>query len=171
MIRLGIKYSLAFVMLILLQVLVFNNLHLSIYVNPYAYILFILILPFEISGWLLLSLAFITGMTMDAFCNTVGMHSASLVFMAFLRPYLLKLIAPRDGYESGQSPHYGHMGIFWFLIYAGILTFAHHFVLFLAEDFRLDHFFILVFKSLISSILSIGIMFVLLLVSYKPSRY
>ena len=85
MIRLSIQYFLAFVFLILFQVLVLNNLHLSIYLNPYAYILFILILPFETPGWLVLSLGFVLGLIMDAFCNTLGMHSVATVLLAFLR--------------------------------------------------------------------------------------
>ena len=170
MISLTIRYGFAFAFLILFQVLILNNLHLSIFLNPYAYILFILILPFETPGWLSLSLAFLTGLTMDAFCNTLGIHSASIVLVAFIRHYLLLLMAPRDGYESGQSPHYGYMGITWFLIYTGILTSIHHLFLFLLEDFRLDHIFSLLFKSLLSSILSLALMTILLLVSYKPSR-
>ena len=165
-----IRYSAAFIFLIFFQVLILNNLHLSIYVNPYAYLLFILILPFEVPGWLVLSLAFFTGLIMDGYMNTMGMHSASTVFVAFVRQYLLQLIAPRDGYESGQSPHFGHMGISWFVIYAGILTFLHHLCLFLIEDFSIVNFFPLIFKSILSSLLSLVIMTILLLVSYKPKR-
>ena len=139
------KYSWAFVLLILLQVLILNNMHLSVYINPYVYILFILVLPFETRGWLILSLAFFMGIIMDSFCNTPGMHSAATVLIAFLRRYLLDVFAPREGYESGMSPHYRDMGIIWFLIYGGILTLIHHFFLFMLEDFPIG---ILLFKSI-----------------------
>ena len=165
-----LQYGFSFVFLIMFQVLVLNNLHMSIFINPYAYILFILMLPFATPGWLTLSLAFLLGLSMDAFSNTMGMHSAAIVFTAFLREYLLKIMAPRDGYESLQSPHYGFMGMTWFLIYAGILTFIHHLVLFLLEDFRMEKLFSLIFKSLLSTSLSLIIMTVLLLATYKPRR-
>jgi rod shape-determining protein MreD len=170
MIRLAVRYGLAYAFLILFQVLILNNLHLSIYINLYAYILFILILPFETPGWLVLSLAFMTGLTMDAFTNTMGMHSASIVLLAFVRQYLLKVIAPRDGYEAGFTPHYGQMGLTWFLLYAGILTLIHHLTLFIVEDFSLDNFFRLLLKSTLSALLSLTLMTILLLVSYKPRR-
>lgn len=170
MISLIFRYIFAFILLILFQVLILNNLHLSIYINPYAYILFILILPFDTSGWLLLSLAFLTGLTMDAFSNSMGMHSAAIVLVAFLRPYLLSVLSPRDGYGEGQTPHYSQMGMTWFLMFAGILTLVHHFTLFLAEDFSLDSIFTLILRVILSSIFSMIIMIVLLLVSYKARR-
>lgn len=168
MVRIVFKYVGVFLGLIFLQVLILNNLHLSIYVNPYVYILLILLLPFEIPGWILLSAAFVTGMTMDGFSNTMGMHTAATVLMAFLRRYLTRLIAPREGYESGQTPHYNYMGMIWFLSYASILTTIHHLALFLIEDFEIAHFFTVFFKAIISSILSIVVMVVLMLFTYKP---
>lgn len=170
MISYWFRYVLAFAFLTVFQVVILNNLHLSIYINPYVYILVILLLPFSTPGWIILSIAFFTGMTMDAFSNTMGMHSAAAVLIAFLREYLLKLMAPRDGYESLHSPHYSHMGLVWFLIYAGILTFILHYVLFLLEDFSFENVFSLLFKSILSTILSLIIMVILLLVSYKPRR-
>ena len=107
---------------------------------------------------------------MDAFANTLGMHSIAIVLMAFSRKYLLELIAPRDGYEGNMTPHYKNMGLVWFLIYAGILTLIHHFTLFLAEDFRLDQFLAILFKAILSSIFSLVIMSILLLASYQPRR-
>ncbi len=165
-----IRYSWAFISLILLQVLILNNLHLSIYINPYVYILFILILPFQTRGWLVLSLAFLLGIIMDAFCNTPGIHSSATVLMAFLRRYFLDLFAPREGYESGMSPHYRDMGMIWFLIYAGVLTIIHHFFLFLLEDFRLSYLLSSLLKAIVSSLFSLILMIILLLVSYRPKR-
>lgn len=170
MIRLVIRYAWAFILLILIQVLVLNNLHLSIYINAYAYILFILILPFETPGWLSLSLAFLLGISIDAFSNSLGMHAGATVFTAFMREFLLKVMAPRDGYDSGHSPHYGEMGLVWFLIYGGILTLLHHTFLFILEDFNFARFFYHLFKAILSGIFSLVIMLVLLLVSYKPKR-
>ena len=43
-----LKYLMMFAILIVAQLLVFNNIEFSGYVNPYVYVLFILMLPFEI---------------------------------------------------------------------------------------------------------------------------
>jgi len=67
MINSVIRYTVIFILLVLLQILLFNNIQFSGYVNPYVYIMFILLLPVEIPSWLLLILAFFTGMTIDIF--------------------------------------------------------------------------------------------------------
>ena len=168
MINTVIRYGLLFVFLILLQVLILNNLHMSVFLNPYVYVLFILLLPFETPGWLVLSLSFALGIILDTFSNTIGMHTSALVFMAFARKYLMSVMAPRDGYEQDKTPHYREMGLFWFIIYASILIFIHHFTLFVLEDFRMAYFFTAFFKSLLSGLLSLAIILVLMLFSYRP---
>ena len=168
MINLIWRYTLTFILLILLQVLVLNNMHLSFLLNPYVYVLFILLLPFESPGWLVLSLAFFTGLIMDAFCNTLGLHSMALVLMAFSRKYLLELMAPRDGYDQGEYPHYNNMGLIWFIIYAGILVLIHHITLFMLEDFKWSAFPTALGKSILSGIFSLVVMLVLMLFSYRP---
>jgi rod shape-determining protein MreD len=144
-----------FVLLILAQVLVFNNIEISGYINPYIYILFILLLPFETPDWLMLVLAFLLGLTVDIFSETMGMHTTATVFMAFIRPFVLSVIAPRDGYESGSYPRIHYFGFSWFLKYTAVLVFLHHWFLFTVEVFRLSEFFSIFFRSLLSAALTL----------------
>ena len=90
------RYALTFIVLLALQILILNNIKLGGYINPYIYILFIMLLPFEIPGWLLLILGFLTGLTMDAFAGTLGMHSTATLFIAFLRPFILSNISTHE---------------------------------------------------------------------------
>ena len=163
-----LRYGLLFVFLLLVQVLILNNIHMSILLNPYVYILLIILLPFETPDWIVLSIAFVLGMINDAFSNSMGMHMASSVLLGFSRQFLLRWFAPRDGYEQGQFPHYSNMGIVWFLLFAGILTFTHHLSLFLIEDFRWSYLLTSIPKAFLSSLLSLVIMLTLMLFSYKP---
>jgi len=149
------RYLLNFILLVLLQVFVLNNIQFSGYINPYIYVVFILTLPFETPKWLLLVLAFLMGISIDVFSNTPGMHSSATVFMAFLRPFVLKIIAPRDGYEPETSPHLRYYGGNWFLKYAAILVFAHHLFLFYIEVFRFSDFFATLLRAVLSSSFSI----------------
>ena len=155
MIRVFPRNIARFIILIIVQILVFNSIQFSGYMNPYIYILFILLLPFETPKWLLLTSAFILGFVMDIFSNTLGMHTAATIFMAFLRPYILNLISPRDGYESGTFPRISYYGTVWFTRYALILIFAHHFVLFYIEIFRFGNFFSTLFRVILSTALSL----------------
>ncbi len=155
MIKLFPRYLISFTVLVFLQVFILNNIQFSGYINPYIYILFIIALPFETPNWALLILAFILGLTVDLFSSTIGMHCSATVFMAFIRPYVLKVISPRDGYESETLPQLKYYGASWFIRYSAILIFAHHFVLFYVEVFRLTNFFTTFVRVVLSSIFTI----------------
>lgn len=155
MIRDSLSIISRFFLLVLLQVLVLNNIQFSGYINPYMYILFILVLPFETPGWLLLVSGFLLGISIDLFANTPGMHASATVFVAFLRPHVLKLIAPRDGYEGGEKPGIKDLGLEWFLKYSIVITVAHHLFLFYIEVFRFAGFFHTMGRVLLSSIFTL----------------
>jgi rod shape-determining protein MreD len=140
-----------FVVLVLVQVLVLKNIELGMFLNPFLYVIFILMLPFETPKELLLLLAFITGITIDMFYDTVGMHAAASVFVAYCRPSILKLFSPRDGYEFGVKPTIQYLGVPWFISYAGILIVLHHFVLFFIEVFHFSEFFFTLLRALTSA--------------------
>lgn len=149
-----LKFVLLFVLLVLSQIFVFNNIQLSGYINPCLYVLFILLLPYEIPGWALLALGLVTGLTIDTFMNTYGMHSSATLFMAFLRPYLLNLLADREDVDKKGSPSLANTGLVWFLKYTVILVLAHHFLLFFIESFSFTTFFATLWRVVLSSIVT-----------------
>lgn len=140
-----------FAILVLVQVLVLRNIELGMFLTPFLYVLFILMLPFETPKSLLLVLGFITGITIDMFYDTQGMHAAASVFLAYCRPSILKLFSPRDGYDFGVKPTIQYLGVPWFISYAGILIILHHLVLFYIEVFRFSEFFFTLLRALTSS--------------------
>ncbi len=150
-----LKYGLIFILLILLQVLLFNNIEFSGYINPWIYIMFILLLPCEISSWMLLIIAFLTGLTIDLFCGSPGMHTSATVLAGFVRPHVMRLISPRDGYETGSDPSMMIYGFKWYLIYTLIIVLIHHTALFYLEVFRLTDFFRTLLRVILSSLFSI----------------
>ena len=155
-----IKNILRFIFLVFFQVLILNNIQLSGYLNPFLYVLFILMQPFETPKWLVLILAFVLGISIDMFSNTGGLHAAASVFMAFLREPILKLIAPRDGYDVVQKPTIQQFGFGWFFSYAGILVFIHHFFLFYLEVFHFANFFSTFFRVILSSFFTLTLIFI-----------
>ncbi len=163
MIKILARNILRIIVLVLFQVFILNNVQFSGYVNPYLYVLFILLLPFETPGWLLLSLGFVLGLTIDLFANTPGLHASATVFTAFLRPAVLGFFAPRDGYVPGTFPRVYYYGFTWFLQYSAILILAHHLFLFYIEVFRLADF-LLTLRRVISS--SVFTLFLVVLSQY-----
>jgi rod shape-determining protein MreD len=146
-----VQIILQFVVLVLLQLLLFNNIRFSGFINPYVYVLFFILLPFDFSGTLMLLLALVMGLILDLFMGTPGVHSLATVLIAFIRPYVLNMIAPHDGYDTNTLPRVSYMGLIWFIRYAAIVIVIHHLVLFYAEVFSFAHFFFTLLKVLLSS--------------------
>jgi rod shape-determining protein MreD len=163
-----LRFGLIFILLVLLQVLLFNNIQFSGYVNPYVYILFILLLPIDVPSWLLLILSFVTGLIIDFFSGSPGMHTSATVLAGFVRPYILRIVSPRDGYESGSDPSMLNYGFRWFFFYALLVVLVHHTALFYLEVFRFAEFFRTMLRVLLSSIFSMT--FILLIEFYRRGK-
>ena len=146
-----IRYAGAFVLLITLQLLIFNNIEFSGYVNPFVYVMFILILPVAIPSWILLVLSFLTGFIIDLFCGTLGVHAFATVLAGFVRPWVLSLNVTADGAEAEMSPSSYRSGFRWFLIYTVTVVLVHHLALFLVEIFSLRYFFQTLLRVLLST--------------------
>ncbi len=141
-----------FLILVLLQALVFNNIEISGYIIPYIYILFIILLPFETSAAAMLLWGFALGFSIDIFAEKIGMHTASTVFIAFMRPFVLSIFAPREGYEKATNPRIYYYGLTWFVKYSLVIIFLHHLTYFYIEMFSIHDFFITLFRVVLSTL-------------------
>ena len=150
-----LKYIFSFILFVLIQVLVVNQIHLGWVVNPFLYIGFLILLPIETAGWLLLVLGFVLGITIDMFTNTPGMHAASSVLIAFIRPSLHRVMIPRDTFQPGTQPDVATFGIPWFLKYVIVMTLIHHAALFLLEAMSFQHVWVILVKAVGSSFVTI----------------
>ncbi len=155
MINTILRNIIRFIVLVLVQVLVIKNIELGIFINPFIYVLFILLLPFETPKWMLLLIGLFLGLTIDMFYDTIGMHATACVFMSFLRPSVLNWFSPREGYEYGMHPTIQYLGIPWFLSYSAILVFSHHLILFFVEIFRFSETPSTLLRVLISSLFTL----------------
>jgi len=145
---------LRFLLLVAAQVFIFNKINLGGYLNPMIYILFILLLPFEISGGLVLILSFFLGLSVDLFTGSIGLHAGAATFMAFLRPLSLRLISSTRDYESGLMPGVTDLGYVWFISYTVFLTFFHHLFFFSVEAFSFTELPMTLLRILLNTVLS-----------------
>lgn len=157
-----------FVLLLMLQILVFNRIDFYGFLNPYIYILFILLLPFETPGWLLLLLSFITGFSVDLFNGTLGLHAAASVFAGFARPAIVKLVGEKPDYDITTQPTLREMGFKWFLAYAATLTFLHHLALNFIDVFSFREFWQTFLRVILSSVFTL--LFILIIQYIFTSR-
>lgn len=146
-----LKNIIRFVVLLLIQVLVINNITFGAYIYPAFYVYFILLLPFETPGWLLLLSAFFMGIGIDFFSNSLGLNAAASVFVAFLRPGIMSLLKSKKEYEPGIVPGIRDLGFSWFFFYALIMILLHHGALFFLEAFTLKHLDQTIYRILFSS--------------------
>lgn len=146
-----LKNTLRFLLLVLLQVLIIQNINLTSYIILLPYIMLIILLPFETDKLIVLITAFFLGVCIDFFYDSSGLHAFACTTMGFARYYVLKYISPRDGYDSGVKPTVEEMGLAWFLRYAGTLVIIHHIFLFYLEIFRFSEFFSTLLRVILSS--------------------
>ena len=117
-----------FFIFIFVQVYVLDKVpHLHRFIIPYLYFLFILWLPFSVSRMGMLLIGFIMGMSLDFFTMTPGLHAAACVLIAYLRPFIINILTPKDPSEFNyREPSPKAMGWTPYLVYVLILTLAHH---------------------------------------------
>jgi len=140
--------------LVLTQVLILNQVQFSGFVNPYIYVLFVLLLPVSSPRYMVLLLAFLLGITVDVFSNSLGVHSFATVFVAYLRPIVIRVISNREE-DRNDYPGLAQNKIRWFLSYITIMVVIHHLALFYVEVFTLANFFETLVRVLLSSVFSI----------------
>ncbi len=165
-----IKIIIRFIILILLQVLIVQNIRLGSYIILFPYILFILLLPFETPKFLVLIIAFITGLTIDMFYDTAGMHAAACSLIGYLRYYILKLLSPREGYDQGMIPNVDSMGPIWFITYSALIIFVHNLFFFYLEIFRFNEFFKTLLRVILSSFGTFCFVYIVQFLFYKTDR-
>ncbi len=158
---------LRFFLLLLAQILIFNKIDFYGYINPYPYVLFILLFP--VNGnkyWLLLS-SFAIGIIMDTFMDSGGVHALACTALAFLRPSIFK-------FAFGLSYEYQTVKIYEKLsperfTFITISVLAHHFIIFVLEVFEIDLFLGTLLRIIVSSVFTI-IICILIIYMFKPNK-
>lgn len=151
--------SVRFLALLAVQLLIFNNIDLFGYINPYPYLLFLLVFPFTANRSLYIFIAFLTGLTVDMFGDSGGIHAAACLFLAYVRPYALH-------FAFGVSYEYNaiklsKVSFYERFVFISILVILHHLVLFLLEVFNLQNVLYTLNKTLVTSVFTIILCLVL----------
>lgn len=152
-----VKNIVRFILFISVQVFVLNQIPpLHHLINPYVYFLFILWLPFKIGRIPLMIIALITGLTLDFFTKTPGLHAAPCLLIAYFRPFLINLLITQEGAEANyEEPSIKSMGFPSYFMYVTLLSFLHHAFLFLLEALQFAGLWYFVGKTLLSVAISL----------------
>lgn len=161
-------HTIRFVALVFVQVLIFNHINFMGYINPYIYILFIVLFPVSNNRVILIMLSFLLGITIDMFLDTGGIHAGASVFIAYIRPVVLKSSFGMI-YEH-QTMKFNAVDFGSKLTYFTLLTVLHHIVLFSLEIFSISKILLILQKTLFSSIFTILLSVVITIIFSRKSK-
>ncbi len=161
-----LRYIAQFVGLIALQVLVLNNIELMGYMNPYLYIVFIIMLPANINRNLLLIIGFLLGLSIDVFEHSGGLHASATLLIAFIRPGLFRLMAGPSNQEINRM-NILTLGKVRFFILAAILVFLHHTWLFALEAFKMSELLQVIQRAFISGLFTLILIYLAQMLVYR----
>ena len=166
-----LKHIVRFIVLITIQVIVLNNVLFMGYINPYIYILFLLLLPFDTPRWLILISAFCLGISVDAFQNSMGLHAFSCVLIAYCRRSILHFLLPQLKNKKQNYLEFSlqEFGLQRALIFTSSIVFIHHFTLFFLEAFQIELLSVFL-RTLASSIVSITLLIIIQYLLFKEAR-
>lgn len=158
-----------FMLLVLGQVFIVNNLKLHTYFNPFIYFLFVLLLPVSTPPAITLLCGFFQGFVMDMYMETGGMHAMATTLIAFIRIYYLRYTLSKEQMDKGIEPVIANTGSTWFFIYAAFMVFVHHIVLFFAESFGFSEFLTTLQSILLSGLVSLLLLVLLHMLFFRVS--
>jgi len=167
-----LKNIIRFILLMFVQVFVLNRIPaLHHYINPYIYLLFILWLPFKTGRLQLMIMGFITGLVLDYFTKTPGLHASACVLISYLRPLLINLLIPQESSEINyEEPSITSLGFMPYFVYLLLLVFLHHSWLFLLEAIQFAGIMYFLTKTLLSVAVSLILTLVVELLFVRRQR-
>lgn len=156
-----------FVLLLAVQILVFNNMNFWGYISAFPYILFIILYPVNGNKSGLLVASFFLGLIMDMFCNSGGVHATACVLLAYFRPFFFK-------FSFGLSYEYQTVKLndvltperFTFILLSVI---THNFILFILESFQVSFILDVLLRTLLSTVFTM-ISCIILIYLIKPNK-
>ena len=156
-----------FGLLLAAQIIVFNKFDLFGFINPFPYVLFIILYPVNSNRSGLLVASFLLGITMDLFCNSGGIHAFSCLILAYFRPSIFK-------FAFGLSYEYQTVRLndslsperFSFIMISVLL---HHIILFSLEVFSVFLIWEIFYRTILSSLATI-ILSIIIIYLIKPNR-
>jgi len=153
-----IRHIVHFIGLLLAQVLVIDQVTfgtLNPFIGPIILGTSILILPVSWRGPKLLIAAFIIGLILDAFHNTLGINASAMLVTAFLRPYILRIIAPREGFETFFTPNVTTLPFGQYILYSSLIFLSFHLTYFAFESLNYQATLSVFIKAISSTIAAI----------------
>lgn len=162
------KEILLFMVLVLLQVILFNRISVFSMATPILYIYFLIKLPYGRNRFYVIISGFLLGLIIDVFLNTPGMNAAATTIVAAFRSVILNLFYPKNEYEDLVPGIYGESAAF--LKYTVVMVLFHQTLLFFIEAFTLFNFTDTMLRIGTSSVLTLILILALDSLSFRKEK-
>lgn len=149
-----IKQTGRFLLLLLLQVLLINNLQFLGVCHPYIYIFSLLVMPITLPRWADMLIGGVAGLILDMFCNSLGVHIAACIMLMYVRPHLIGAYVS-DRERLTDEIDIRSIGMVNFVKYTVLLVLLHHTMVFFLTAWSVQHFWFTLLEVVVSSIVSI----------------
>ena len=149
-----VQFSILLVILIISQVMVFNNICLFNYAVPFVFIYSILRLPITLSTNWVLTFSFIAGLCVDIFANTPGMNALACTLSAMSRRTILHLYFPSEDELSIPEPSIRSLGFDVYAKYLFTMVFLYCCYIFIIEACSFFDILRLILRIVSSTILT-----------------
>lgn len=152
------------------QIMLFDSMTIGQLARPYGFLLFLLMIPVSMSKPFQYLIAFGTGLFIDIFTQSIGLHTFSCVLMMAVRPYWINIITGTVT-RAKEELDLPAQNLSWIASYILPLIFVHHLSFFLLEasGFAWEHFSRVLLMIFISSLYSFFICFLIFGIFYKRS--
>lgn len=170
MTKLLIPNIIRFIVFLIMQIFLFKNIGYYNLITPFPYILALLLLPVGISNFLLFLIAFLTGLSVDIFYDSLGVHAAASTLLAWGRITFLKITLDVENQDKNITPIPSEVTFPWFLTYILITTFLHHLTLLTLERFSFFQYHLTLLSCILSCIFTVLICLIFSLLMYRKKQ-
>ena len=150
----GLKSTLRFVVLLILQVLVLNHFNLFGFINPMVYIAWVILFPIQKSQTPVLILSFLLGLGIDVFSDSGGINAAATLFIAYTRVPILNMVLGKSDFDYVLF-NISSIPLIKAITYISFVTFIHHFIIFGLEFYSISSLLPIISNTLLTGIVTI----------------
>ena len=154
------KIGLYFLVLVFFQVAVFNNINLLGHLNPFIYIFFLIIYPFDRDNLQFILLGFLLGLSIDILSVGIGGHTIACLIVSFMRPSLIRFIFGAN--VSLTVGILGNVRLGYKLLYLGLMVFIHHLLLYSIVYFSMNSFLVIILNTSYTSLFSFILLYIII---------
>lgn len=166
----NLTIGLRLILLLAIDIFLVSRLEIGVYFIPHIYFLSLLMLPVRTSKSFILLFGFFSGLVMDIFMSTGGLHAAATTMSAFVRIFILRFYMAPEDEDNNISPSLYTFGIRRYLFYSSVLILVHQLTFFSLEVFKTDAILLILLKTLASTILNILLLLFILMLFTKPAK-